>query len=96
MVSDSDLATRLRDILRSSDLDTTTPSGVRRQLEEFFGVDLSDRKAFIRDQIDAFLQSGMAENPPAEDGEEVAANEEDEPEEEDDGDGGGKEPRKER
>ncbi|VVA98182.1 unnamed protein product [Arabis nemorensis] len=57
MVSDLDLVTRLREILRSSDLDTTTPASVRRQLEEDFGVDLTDKKGFIRDQIDAFLES---------------------------------------
>ncbi|PON49192.1 SWIB/MDM2 domain containing protein [Parasponia andersonii] len=60
MVSDADLVTRLRDILRNSDLDTTTPSSVRRQLEADFGVDLSDRKAFIREQIDIFLESHLA------------------------------------
>lgn len=68
MVSDSDLVTRLREILRSSDLETTTPATVRRQLEADFGVELTDKKAFIRDQIDAFLESngggaGEEENP---------------------------------
>ncbi|OMP01565.1 hypothetical protein COLO4_11723 [Corchorus olitorius] len=47
MVSDSDLVTRLREILRDSDLETATAGSVRRQLEEDFGVDLSDRKAFL-------------------------------------------------
>ncbi|XP_013638403.1 PREDICTED: uncharacterized protein LOC106343673 isoform X1 [Brassica oleracea var. oleracea] len=65
MVSDSDLVTRLREILSSSDLETTTPATVRRQLEADFGVELTDKKAFIRDQIDAFLESngGGEENP---------------------------------
>lgn len=65
MVSDSDLVTRLREILRSSDLDTATPATIRRQLEADFGVDLTDRKAFIREQIDAFLESdgGEGEKP---------------------------------
>ncbi|KAL1190795.1 hypothetical protein V5N11_010144 [Cardamine amara subsp. amara] len=57
MVSDSDLVTQLREILRSSDLETTTPASVRRQLEEYFGVELTDKKAFVREQIDAFLES---------------------------------------
>ncbi|ESQ30535.1 hypothetical protein EUTSA_v10011568mg [Eutrema salsugineum] len=57
MVSDSDLVTRLREILSSSDLETTTPASVRRQLEAYFGVELTDKKAFVRDQIDAFLES---------------------------------------
>lgn len=59
MVSDSDLVTRLHDILKSSDLDTATAGSVRRQLEKIFGVDLSDRKVFIREQIDIFLQSHL-------------------------------------
>lgn len=48
---------RLREILGSSDLDTATAASVRRQLEEEFKVDLSDRKNFIRDQIDSYLQT---------------------------------------
>lgn len=55
MISDADIVSRLHEILKSSDLDTATAGGVRRQLEDEFGVDLSDRKAFIRDHIDAFL-----------------------------------------
>ncbi|KAG5398297.1 hypothetical protein IGI04_020111 [Brassica rapa subsp. trilocularis] len=81
MVSESDLVTRLREILSSSDLETTTPATVRRQLEADFGVELTDKKAFIRDQIDAFLESngGVGENP-------VSPKAEEDAEEEDDGD----------
>ncbi|KAL3722434.1 hypothetical protein ACJRO7_034755 [Eucalyptus globulus] len=57
MVSESDLASRLREILRNSDLDQATAGSVRRQLESDFGLDLSDRKTFVREQIDAYLQS---------------------------------------
>ncbi|XP_078442592.1 uncharacterized protein LOC144712244 [Wolffia australiana] len=57
MVSDSELVRRLREFLSSSDLTTTTGATVRRQLEADFGVDLSSRKAFIREQIDVFLQT---------------------------------------
>ncbi|KAJ9152935.1 hypothetical protein P3X46_026439 [Hevea brasiliensis] len=57
MVSDSDLVTRLREILRTSDLDTATAGSVRRKLEEDFGLDLSDRKVFIREQIDLYLET---------------------------------------
>ncbi|XP_025013609.1 ABC transporter F family member 4 isoform X2 [Ricinus communis] len=57
MVSDSDLVTRLREILQDSDLNTATAGSVRRKLEEVFGVDLSDRKAFIREQIDSYLET---------------------------------------
>ncbi|KAK7309231.1 hypothetical protein RJT34_05791 [Clitoria ternatea] len=57
MVSESELIGRLREFLRSSDLTTTTTATVRRQLENDFGIDLSDRKAFIREQVDLFLQT---------------------------------------
>ncbi|KAL4361534.1 hypothetical protein GQ457_04G002400 [Hibiscus cannabinus] len=62
MVSDSDLVARLREILTESDLDTATAGSVRKQLEEDFGVDLSDRKGFVRDQIDVFLETLNREN----------------------------------
>ncbi|KAG7599958.1 DEK C-terminal [Arabidopsis suecica] len=71
MVSDSDLVTQLREILRSSDLETTTPASVRRQLEAYFGVELTDKKAFVREQIDAFLESeALLETKPEEEEEE--------------------------
>ncbi|KAI3462775.1 hypothetical protein Pfo_019438 [Paulownia fortunei] len=57
MVSDSELIARLREFLSTSDLDTTTTAIVRRRLEEDFGLDLSDRKAFIREQVDIYMQS---------------------------------------
>ncbi|KAK3222771.1 hypothetical protein Dsin_009796 [Dipteronia sinensis] len=57
MVSDSELIARLQGFLRNSDLNTTTTAIVRRQLEKDFGVDLSDKKPFIREQVDLFLQS---------------------------------------
>ncbi|KAJ0264439.1 SWIB complex BAF60b domain-containing protein [Hirschfeldia incana] len=87
MVSDSDLVTRLREILSSSDLETTTPATVRRQLEADFGVELTDKKAFIRDQIDAFLESnggveGEENNPDSPKAEEEDADEEDDGDEE--------------
>lgn len=59
MVSESDLIDRLREFLRSSDLNTTTTAIVRRKLEEDFGVDLSDKKAFIREQVDLFLETEL-------------------------------------
>lgn len=89
MVTDSDLVTRLREILGSSDLETTTPATVRRQLEADFGVELTDKKAFIRDQIDAFLESngggaGEEENPDSPPKAEEDADEGDGEEEDDD------------
>ncbi|XP_020216637.1 upstream activation factor subunit spp27 [Cajanus cajan] len=62
MVSESELILRLREFLRSSDLNTTTTATVRRQLEHDFGIDLSDRKSFIREQVDLFLQTEHNQN----------------------------------
>lgn len=64
MVSESELIGRLREFLSCSDLNTTTTATVRRQLETDFGIDLSDRKAFIREQVDLFLQSQSSHHPP--------------------------------
>ncbi|KAE8701219.1 putative Oxygen-evolving enhancer protein 1, chloroplast precursor [Hibiscus syriacus] len=49
MVSESELISRL--------LSTTTTAIVRRRLEEDFGIDLSQKKKFIREQVDLFLQN---------------------------------------
>ncbi|GAV89057.1 LOW QUALITY PROTEIN: SWIB domain-containing protein/DEK_C domain-containing protein, partial [Cephalotus follicularis] len=43
-------------VLLNWDLNVTTTTIVRRRLEEEFGVDLSDKKAFIREHVDLFLQ----------------------------------------
>ncbi|XP_008792591.2 upstream activation factor subunit spp27 isoform X2 [Phoenix dactylifera] len=96
MVSDSELVERLREFLRASDLSTTTTAIVRRKLEEDFGVDLSDKKAFIREQVDLFLHSELNDNKEGEEedgsggeegdrhGEEGSGEEGDQEEEEDD------------
>lgn len=57
MVSDSELAARVHEFLRGSDLKKTTNNIVRRKLEKDFGVDLSDRRPFLREQVDRFLQT---------------------------------------
>lgn len=62
MVSDADLVSRLRQFLSTSDLNTTTNATVRRQLEADFGIDLSDRKAFLREQINLYLEQAQAQN----------------------------------
>lgn len=78
MVSDSELVRRLREFLRGSDLTTTTTAAVRRQLEADFGVDLSGKKAFIREQVDLFLQTQFEEDGKGgEDGENAGPKEED-------------------
>ncbi|GJY87439.1 upstream activation factor subunit spp27-like protein [Tanacetum coccineum] len=57
MVSDSDLVNRLHECLKTSDLTTTTTATVRKQLEQDFGIDLTDKKKFIREQVDLYLQN---------------------------------------
>ncbi|XP_022775223.1 protein TRI1-like [Durio zibethinus] len=57
MVPESELIARLRAFLKVSDLTTTTTAIVRRRLEEDFGIDLSEKKKFIREQVDLYLQS---------------------------------------
>ncbi|KAG2534996.1 upstream activation factor subunit spp27-like [Panicum virgatum] len=91
MVSDSELVERLQEVLRSSDLNTTTTAALRRRLEEDFGADLSHKKAFIREQVDLFLSEVAAKAEPEEPKEEeepeeaaVPKEEEPEPEEEED------------
>lgn len=71
MVSDSQLVGRLREILRVSDLETTTAGGLRRRLEEEFSVDLGGRRVFVREQIDLFLQEEAAKKSGAEQEQEV-------------------------
>jgi hypothetical protein len=41
--------------------DTDIVTCRRRQLEEEFGVDLSDRKLFVRDEIGSFMKTPTAE-----------------------------------
>uniref|UniRef100_A0A7N0ZZT8 Uncharacterized protein n=1 Tax=Kalanchoe fedtschenkoi TaxID=63787 RepID=A0A7N0ZZT8_KALFE len=62
MATDEQIAARLREFLKTSDLTTTTTAIVRRRLEEDLGIDLSDKKAFVREQVDLFLQSQVVEN----------------------------------
>uniref|UniRef100_A0A804P7T2 Upstream activation factor subunit spp27 n=1 Tax=Zea mays TaxID=4577 RepID=A0A804P7T2_MAIZE len=66
MVSDLELVERLQEVLRSSDLNTTTTAALRRRLEEDFGADLSHKKAFIREQVDLFLAEVAAKAEPEE------------------------------
>ncbi|CAN6286719.1 unnamed protein product [Urochloa humidicola] len=84
MVSDSELVERLQEVLRSSDLNTTTTAALRRRLEEDFGADLSHKKAFIREQVDLYLAEVAAkaepEEPKEEEPEEAAVPKEEEPE----------------
>lgn len=92
MVSDSELVGRLCEFLSASDLNTTTTATVRRKLEEDFGIDLSDKKAFIREQVDLYLQSQLEKAHENEEREEAAEDAEAEEEggEEEEGTSNGK------
>ncbi|CAM6086973.1 unnamed protein product [Calypogeia fissa] len=57
MVSDADIVRRLTSVLRKADLSVATTTAIRKQLERELGVDLTDRKAFIREQVDIYFQS---------------------------------------
>ncbi|KAL3621183.1 hypothetical protein CASFOL_036095 [Castilleja foliolosa] len=74
MVSDSVLVSRLHELIRSSDLETATAGSIRRRLEEEFSIDLYGRRAFIREQIDVFLQGGSVQNDSPEQYEKVDEN----------------------
>lgn len=54
-VTDDVLARRVREVLESADLSTTTEKGIRKQLEKEFGVPLKEKKAVIRKVVEAFL-----------------------------------------
>ncbi|TFK32154.1 glycosyltransferase family 2 protein [Crucibulum laeve] len=55
--SDMDLDRAVQDVLRAADLNTVTKRGIRRQLEEHFGMDLMSRKTTINAAIDRVLLS---------------------------------------
>ncbi|KAL3651116.1 hypothetical protein CASFOL_007519 [Castilleja foliolosa] len=83
MVTDAELIQRLQEFLSTADLNTTTNAIVRRRLEEDFGIDLSNRKAFIREQVDSYMQSqidNVSDNEDENNGDEGAAEVEEEEE----------------
>lgn len=90
MVTDGELVERLRSLLRTSDLSTTTTAAVRRQLEADLDLDLSDKKPFIREQVDLFLSELENENK-EEQGEEEEEEENEAKEEEEEEEEGGSE-----
>jgi len=53
--SDIDIDRAVQDVLRSADLNSVTKREIRRQLEDYFGMDLSSRKASINASIDRAL-----------------------------------------
>ena len=56
IVADDQIVGRIVEILNRADLTTITFAAIRRQLEEDFRTDLTDKKAFIREQVDLYLQ----------------------------------------
>jgi hypothetical protein len=54
--SDDALLAALRDILKGVDFHTVTQGQVRAKLEEHFGQDLSEKKAFIRENLPGLLK----------------------------------------
>ena len=64
MVSEQEIAERLKEILQTADLTTTTTSSIRGKLEEELGIDLMSKKAFVRQQVDLYLsqQQQLLEN----------------------------------
>ncbi|KIY53918.1 glycosyltransferase family 2 protein [Fistulina hepatica ATCC 64428] len=55
MLTDAEIENAVRDVLSTADLNSVTKRGVRGQLEERFGMDLSSRKAAINAAIDRVL-----------------------------------------
>ena len=49
---------RLHQILKNADLEKTTVKNIQKQLEVDLEISLSDRKAFIREEVKKFLKSG--------------------------------------
>lgn len=80
-MSDEQIIQRIGELLAKADLHTTTTSAIRRQLEQDLQIDLSDRKALVRQQVDLYLQS-HPQNEQEEEGEAAG-------EEYDEGGGGG-------
>ena len=57
--SDEEIIMEVRNILASANLASITKKSVREQLSGFFNVDLSSRKDFINEVIEAILQGRM-------------------------------------
>lgn len=55
MVSEAEIVRHLISVLEKADFNTTTTTAIRKQLEIELGVDLSEKKALIRQQVDLYL-----------------------------------------
>mgnify|MGYP002775702804 CR=1 FL=1 len=56
VITDEQIVQRIVEVLQRADLTTITFAAIRRQLEEDFRIDLAEKKAFIREQVDLYLQ----------------------------------------
>eukprot|EP00899_Mesostigma_viride_P024238 jgi/Mesvir1/499/Mv11367-RA.1 len=59
-VTDDVIAKRLRELLETVDLATTTTRALRERLQDDLGVDMSDKKDFIKAGVQAFLDERNA------------------------------------
>ncbi|XP_074308756.1 uncharacterized protein LOC141643474 isoform X2 [Silene latifolia] len=97
MVTEAELASKVHQFLQSSDLKKTTNNIVIKKLEADFGVDLSDKKSFLRHQVDRFLQSQYGVSDDDDDDQlvwdshayDVVSDDDDEDDDDDDVEGGG-------
>lgn len=87
MVSDEEIVRHLTAVLREADLSTTTTTAIRQQLQEELGVDLTDKKVFIRQQVDLYLQTQAQEQQQQQEGEDVVGEDDGETQDDDDEDG---------
>ena len=55
VITDEQIVQRIVEVLQRADLTTITFAAIRRQVEEDFRIDLAEKKAFIREQVDLYL-----------------------------------------
>lgn len=55
-IDDATLIEALREFLKNADMTVTTPKMIRNALSEKFGVDMENKKLFIREQTDLILE----------------------------------------
>ncbi|KAG2425696.1 hypothetical protein HXX76_013538 [Chlamydomonas incerta] len=74
-IPDEEVLTKLRELLKDADLTVTTEKMLRKQLEEHFKQDMTDRKPIIRAEVERYL----AEQPADEEEDEEESDEDDAP-----------------
>ncbi|KAG2452960.1 hypothetical protein HYH02_002297 [Chlamydomonas schloesseri] len=73
-IPDEKVLTKLRELLKDADLNVTTEKMLRKQLEEHFKQDMTDRKPIIRAEVERYLaeQAGDEEEEEGEESEDDA------------------------